>query len=88
MIIETVQAGVISDAPSIYEILVRATQKILTFVGGLAVLSAMGSGIIYVVSSGNKEQQRFAKNTLTGSVIGLVIILTALIVVSSIVKVF
>lgn len=88
MFIEIAQAGVLSEAPSIYELLVRATQTILNFVGALAVLAIVGSGIVYMASSGNMDQHRFAKTILTGSVIGLAVVLVSLIIVSSLVKVF
>lgn len=88
MLIEIAQAGVISDAPSVYELIVRATQMILNFVGALAVLTAVISGVVYITSSGNSEQQRLAKNVLTGSVIGLVIALISLVIVGSLTKLF
>lgn len=88
MLIEIVQAGIIDEAPTIYELLVRAIQKILTFVSGVAILGVIGSGIIYVASSGNRGQQRYAKIVLRGSVIGLVIALTSLVVVGAITGIF
>lgn len=88
MLIEIVQAGIIDEAPTIYELLVRAIQKILTFVGGVAILGMVGSGIVYMMSSGNREQQRYAKTILQGSVIGLVIALTSLVVVGAITGIF
>lgn len=88
MFIEIAQAGIIDEAPSIYELLIRVIKMILNFVGALAALGMIGSGTIYVMSSGNREQQKFAKTVLTGSVVGLVIILVSLVVVSSVAKLF
>ncbi len=88
MLIEIVQAGIIDDAPTIYELLVITIQKVLTFVSSVAILGVVGSGIIYMVSSGNREQQEYAKTVLKGSVIGLIIALTSLVLVGAITGIF
>ncbi len=88
MLIEIAQAGVIDDAPSIYELLVRAIQTILNFIGALAVIVIICSGVIYMASAGNSEQQKFAKTVLTGSIVGLVIILVSLVIVGAITGIF
>lgn len=88
MFIEIAQAGVISDAPTINEILVNALQRILAFVGGLSILMIIGSGILYKTSSGNKDQHDLSRKVLIGSVGGLVLVLLSLVIVGSIVKVF
>lgn len=87
MFIEIVQAGVISDAPSIYDLIVRTIQMALTFVASVAFLGVLGAGAVYIMPSGNGNQHRVAKVVLVNSVIGLTIALTSLVIVSAVAKV-
>lgn len=87
MFIKTVQAGVISEAPSLNEIVVGALKAVLTFVGTLTVLMIIIYGIIYITSTGNKNQSDLARKTLFGSIAGLIIVLLSLAVVKVIVDI-
>jgi lysylphosphatidylglycerol synthetase-like protein (DUF2156 family) len=85
MFIKIAQAGVISEAPSINEIILGLLNMILTFIGGLTILMIIISGIIYMTSAGNQTQTDLAKKTFIGSIIGLVIALMSLAIVKIVV---
>lgn len=65
--------GPTSDAGIIHNILLT-----MYFWGGvLAVVVIIIAGFLYVTSNGNAQQVTRAKNAIIGSVVGLVVILTA-----------
>jgi len=56
----------------------QSIQKwLLGIVGGLAVLFIVYGGFLYVTSGGNKERIETAKKTLTYAVLGLLLVVTA-----------
>ena len=57
-------------------------QTLLFIVGLLAVLMIIVSGILYVVSTGDAPKVAKAKNTLTYSIVGLVVALLAFAIIS------
>ncbi len=79
-------AGVITDAPSISEIILNFIQMFLSFVGGLAVLLILISGILYMISTGDSSRSEFAKKALTGSVVGLVFVILSFVILKVIAK--
>lgn len=88
MLIEIAQAGIISDAPTIYEIIVRFIQKILGFVAVLSILMIIISAVIMLTCFENDHQEELAKRYLAGSVIGLVVCLLSLVVVEAVMGIF
>ena len=81
-----VQAGVISDAPSLADVLLNVLDFVLSIVGIIAILSLALSGMLYLTSGGDASQAEKAKRYAGASVIGLLIALGALIIVRQIGK--
>lgn len=77
-------AGVISDAPSLAEVLLNVLDFILSIVGIVAILSLALSGITYLMAGGDPSRAKTAKRYATASIIGLLIALGALIIVRQI----
>ena len=71
-----------SGAPKTVSDTIATVINILSVLGGaLAVIMLIVGGFRYIVSSGNAEQAKSARNTILYAVIGLVIIATAQIIV-------
>ncbi|MBP5993669.1 MAG: hypothetical protein KA731_02050 [Candidatus Moranbacteria bacterium] len=79
-------AGVISDAPSLADVLLNVLDFVLSIVGIIAILSLALSGVLYIASGGDASQAEKAKRYAGASVIGLLIALGALIIVRQIGK--
>ena len=80
------RAGVISDAPSLADVLLNVLDFVLSIVGIIAILSLALSGVLYIASGGDASQAEKAKRYAGASVIGLLIALGALIIVRQIGK--
>ena len=80
------RAGVISDAPSLADVLLNVLDFVLSIVGIIAILSLALSGMLYLTSGGDASQAEKAKRYAGASVIGLLIALGALIIVRQIGK--
>jgi hypothetical protein len=61
---------------------------LLFLVGALAVIMIIASGIFYVISSGDAGKVAKAKNTLTYSIVGLVVAFIAFALVNWVFKLF
>jgi len=79
--INTVHAGVITDAPSFSQIVVNAVQFLLSVVGVLAIMMMLISGTIYFFAAGDEGRLRLAKKSATYALIGIIVSLSASIVV-------
>ena len=84
MLYEVAQAGVISDAPSLAEVLLRFFNFQLTIVGIIAIIGAVLSGIIYLTASGNESRMEKAKKSFTYFIIGSVVVFAVLIIVKTV----
>lgn len=71
-----------SDKTDVAAIIGKVIDWILLLVGAITVLFIIYAGIMYVTSSGNKDQIERAKQTLTYAVIGLVVIILAGVIVN------
>jgi prolipoprotein diacylglyceryltransferase len=71
--IDTVYAGVITDAPPISSILLHILSFVLSIVGVLGIIGIGVSGILYMASAGDEEQMKLAKKALTYSILGILI---------------
>lgn len=71
-----------ANAPKTAQNVVVEVINILSLLGGaLAVIMIIVGGFRYIVSSGNQEQTKSAKNTIVYAVVGLVIIAVAQVIV-------
>lgn len=79
-----VHAGVISDAPSVAELLLEVLRFLLSVSAVIGVLAVIVAGVLYMTSAGDTSRVSLAKSALLGSVIGLGIVLTSLVIVTMI----
>lgn len=83
--ISTVRAaGVIESAPSFAHILMNVLYFLLSVVGIVAILSLVIAGLRYMLAFGNTEQITAAKQMTVYSITGVVIALSALIILRGI----
>jgi len=66
---------------SIYDIVHNIMYWILGIFGVLAVIGFVISGIMYIISSGNEDTMKHAKDAMIYSIIGVVVALSGLIVI-------
>jgi len=78
-LISIAHAGVITDATPITSILFNVLNFFLSIVGIVGILGLVVSGVMYITAVGDENRMRSAKNMAIGSVIGLVIAMSALI---------
>jgi len=83
--INIAQAGPMSSAPSASSYLTGAVEFLVIFVGAIAVLGVLISGVMYMISGGDSARTETAKKALTASIVGLVIALLALIIVRTVI---
>lgn len=80
------RAGVISNAPSLAEVLLNVLDFVLSIIGIIAILSLALSGALYLTTGSDTSRAEQAKRYAGASVIGLLIALGALIIVRQIGK--
>ncbi len=80
---ENVDTGSTKTVPSAIK---TVTQVLLFLVGAVSVIMLVIGGFKYVVSNGNAEQIKSAKNTIMYAIIGLVVAIVAYAVVDWVVK--
>ncbi len=76
-------AGRVTEATPIATVLVNALDVLLTISGTIGIISLVFAGILYLIAgrAGNYTEQAVAKKAIIISVIGLVIIMSAMITV-------
>jgi hypothetical protein len=74
------EAGVISDATPLSEILLNVLQFLLSVVGIVAIIAIVITGIRYLFAS-DTNQATSVKRSFTAIVIGLVLVMGAIIIV-------
>ena len=83
--INIAEAGPMASAPPASSYLTGAVEFVVVFVGALAILGVLISGVMYMMSGGDSASTEAAKKALTTSVIGLVIALLSLIIVKTVI---
>ena len=81
MIINTAHAGIISDAPTLTHVGINILQFLLSLVGILAIIMLVVSGAMYFFASGDMKMIARAKKSTTYSVVGIIISLSALVII-------
>ncbi len=81
-------SGVIEDAPSLATVLLNVLEWFLQMVGSIAVIAFVVLGIFFLISRGNEKMVELAKRGMMAAVIGLVAILGAFVVLSTIGNLF
>lgn len=77
------EAGVISDAPRISEILLNVLQFLLSVVAIVAILALVIAGLRYFLIR-NTNQAESIKKSITAIIIGLIILMGSIIIVLAI----
>ncbi len=77
------EAGVISEAPRVSELLLRVLQFLLSVIAIVAIIAIVIAGIRYVLVQ-NTDQSEAIKKSLGAIIIGLSIVIGAIIIVSAI----
>lgn len=73
-------SGVITDAPRFSQVAVNAMQFLLSVVGILAIIMLAASGTIYFFAAGDESRIRLAKKSTLYAVIGIIVALSANII--------
>jgi len=81
--VETEVGGNISTKKNILESALQVIDYILVIVGAIAVVFIIIGGFRYITSAGNDKFVEDAKSTITYAIIGLVIVLLAYVIVST-----
>jgi hypothetical protein len=76
------QAGVISDAPKVSEVLTNVMQFVLSVFGVLAVCAFIVSGMFLLFSTGDPKMREKGKRAFQYSIVGVIVALSALIIVT------
>lgn len=84
MFINTAQAGVISDAPRLSELVMNVLQFFLSIAGGIAVLMIIVAGVMYMTAGGDSDRIAAAKRALIAGVIGICVVILSLVIVTAI----
>ncbi len=82
-LINIAQAGVISEAPRISELVLSILKFLLGIVGILAIIGIVLSGTMYVLSRGDRAATERAKKALFWSAVGLVAAMGSMIIVGA-----
>lgn len=83
-LIQTAQAGVISEAPSLVQVSGNVLNFLLSVVGIFAIISLAISGVMYLTSAGSETQIEKAKKIAFYSVVGIITALGAMLIVRQI----
>lgn len=83
-----VSAGVISDATPLSRVLANILQFALSIAGVVAIIGTVIAGFLYLTAAGDEAKISLAKKALYGSVIGGLVVLSALIVVTQLTQFF
>jgi hypothetical protein len=77
-------SGKISTSTNIVDVVFTVINWILIVTGAAAVLMLIVGGFRYITSAGNEGQVEAAKETMTSAIFGLVIVLLAFVIASTI----
>ncbi len=68
------------------ELVIRASDLILRFVGSLALLFFIYGGLMFLLSSGSTEQVSKAKGIIKAAVIGLILVFVSFLIISFVLR--
>ena len=84
MFIEIAQAGVITNAPKISQVLINAFNFLLSVFGILAIIGLIVAGTIYLTAGGNEKRIEVAKKSFRYAIIGIALTLGMMVIVKTI----
>ncbi len=85
-LINTARAGIITDAPTVAEVLLNTLIFLLQVFGTLAIIGLVLSGIIYLTAGGNEKQIQRAKKAFDYSVVGIIVALGGWVIIKTIIS--
>lgn len=77
-------AGVLDDAPTIPQLLLNILNFLLQMFGIVAIIALLVSGIFYLTAFGDEDRIKTAKQGMTYSIIGIVVVLSGMIIIRTI----
>lgn len=83
ILINIAQAGAISSAPNISQLLLNILNFLLQIFGIIAIIALAISGIIYLTSFGDEDIIKLAKKSVKYSIIGIIVALSGMIVIKT-----
>lgn len=86
--IEIANAGVITNAPSVSHIGMNVLNFLLSVMTVIAIIMLAVSGIMYFLAFGDERKLRTAKKSAKYAALGVVVVLSALILVQTLGKFF
>lgn len=81
-VLKNPSSGYLVTFPDFDTLLERVISWLLYFAGGIAVLFLLVGGFQYISARGNEEATEKAKKTITGAIIGIVIIVMAFAIIA------
>ena len=88
MLIPIAHAGVITDAPSVSDILMNVLNFALSIIGILGIVGLVIAGGMYFLAAGDEKALKTAKGIVSASILGLVIAFGCLLLVTAIGRFF
>jgi hypothetical protein len=85
-LINVAQAGVISSAPTVPQLLLKVLNFLLSIFGVIAIIAVVISGIIYVTAGGDENRIQKAKKMFLYSIVGIIVALGSLVIIQTISK--
>lgn len=83
-----VYAGVITEAPTISQVLGKLMVFLLSIVGVLGIIGLVISGILYFWAAGNPSRIRVAKAATMMSLVGIVLALGSMVLLTALQQFF
>lgn len=80
-------AGVIEDAVPLSKVLTNTLNFLLSVAGVLGIIGLVVAGLLYLTAAGDEHRIELAKRATYFSVIGLVIVLGALVIVTTLTQI-
>lgn len=76
-------AGVIEDAPKVSSVLSNIVSFLMSVVGVIAIIGLVIAGMLYFFAGGDRRQLDLAKNMTFAAVTGIIIALSALVIIKT-----
>lgn len=78
--VEIAQAGIISDAPRLQNVVLNALSFLLSVFGVVAIIMLVVSGVMYVIAFGDEGRMQKAKDSSKSAVWGVVLVMGSMVI--------
>lgn len=79
-LINTAQAGVISDAPRLSNVGLNVLSFLLSVFGVIAIMMLVLSGVMYVTAFGDESKLTEAKGMAKNAVLGIIVVMGSMVI--------